>query len=72
MLDKCLIKIRGRLGPLMATGGGAGGGGGGCPIFVFQEKFVKEAMWQRLAGTVLKMKEIPHFLIVRKYGWVKP
>lgn len=29
-------------------------------------------MWQRLAGMALKMKEIPHFLVVRKYGWNKP
>lgn len=50
-----------------------GHGIGGRPdsIFVFQATFVKEAMWQRLAGMVLKMKEIPHFLVVRKYGWNK-
>lgn len=45
---------------------------GGRPdsIFVFQERFVKEAGWQRLAGMVLNMKETPHFLVVKKI-WVE-
>ena len=68
VLNKCLIRIRGRLGPFRATAVG----GRPDSIFVFQERFVKEAGWQRLAGMVLKMKEIPHFLVVRKSGWNKP
>lgn len=46
MLDKCVIKIRGRLEPLTATA--ARGQGKQDSIL----EFVKEAMWQGLCGMV--------------------